>query len=245
MAATKDHAIVLRLIDWSETSQITVLLTREHGKVSATVKGAKRQTRSALAKYSGGLELATLGEAVMIIRSGRDLANLIEWELVDGFWGLRGNLRAFELAMYAVDLSHHLLQDHDPHPRTFEGLAGFLSQLGGQTANVDGEYEPWLLQFQWRLIVDAGYRPTLDAGPGRTLVFSARRGGVVKSASDGWKVRRQTIELLQRLGGEQPIGDAEPMTLVRANRLLCAYTRAILDKQLPTMSAVLGRGESV
>jgi hypothetical protein len=73
MPTLKDQAVVLRLVDWSETSQIAVLLTREHGKISAVAKGAKRQTPSIASRFSGGLELLCRGEAVYITKSGRDL----------------------------------------------------------------------------------------------------------------------------------------------------------------------------
>ena len=130
MPTIKDDAIVLRLVDWSETSQIAVLLTREHGKISATAKGAKRQTPSIMAKFSGGLELLAGGEAMLLTKPGRDLANLIEWDLRQGHWHIRRSLRAFELAMFAVDLTHHMLHDHDPHPQTYAALAEALGVLG-------------------------------------------------------------------------------------------------------------------
>ncbi len=241
MATIKDNAIVLRLMDWSETSQIAVLLTREHGKLSATAKGAKRQTPSVMAKFSGGLELLSRGEAVLMTKPTRELANLIEWDLADGCWPVRRDLRAFELAMYSVDLAHHLLHDHDPHPASFDALAKCLQSPTDPAA---------LLRYQWALIDDCGYRPTIDrdvqtgeALPDgvQTLGFSATAGGLVidNGAGDRWRVRRGTIELLAALQDGQPI-DASAEGVDRANRLLCAYARTILDKHLPTMDTVLG-----
>jgi DNA repair protein RecO (recombination protein O) len=246
MPTVTDDAIVLRLVDWSETSHIVGLLTRGHGKVSATAKGAKRQTPSVQAKFSGGLEVATLGEAVLIIREGRDLANLTEWNLVNAHWRLRRDLRSYELAMYAVDLTHHMLHDHDPHPRSFEALREVLAVLGAPASHGDDALA--LLHFQWSLIDDAGYRPALDRDAnsgrpletsGQTMHFSAVAGGLVNNAgADAWPVRRSTIELLRSLNGDAP-SKVQPVSIDRANRLLCAYCRAILDHQLPTMRAIL------
>lgn len=252
MATIKDNAICLRLYDWSETSQVAVLLSEQHGKVRVTAKGSKRSTPSTMVKFSGGLELLTRGEAVMILKHGAELGNLTEWDLQDGYWGLRKNLRGLELAMYAVDLAHHLLDDQDPHPGSYLAMVTLLDELAR-----GGAMEWALLQFQWAMIEDAGYRPMLETAPdgedggqahgNGPLLFSAREGGVVSgglgSASDAWKVRRETVELLRTIAGEMENTEpqaAEADAVVRANRLLCAYVRTILDKQLPTMSAVLG-----
>jgi len=245
MPTLKDQAIVLRLVDWSETSQIVVLLSREHGKISATAKGAKRQTPSIQAKFSGGIELLCLGEALLLTKPGRDLGNLIEWNLNDGFWSIRKNLRAFELAMYAVDLTHHMLHDHDPHGQTFDALGGLLGVLDGGASGPALRCGPaWgkaLLRFQWAIVDDCGYRPALDVpdtAESSTLLFSASAGGLVAGARDQWKVRATTIEVLRQLERGEAIDGAPAEAVERANRLLCAYCRALLDKQLPTMSAV-------
>ncbi|MCH7814056.1 MAG: recombination protein O N-terminal domain-containing protein, partial [Planctomycetes bacterium] len=45
MSFISERAVVLRRVDYSETSQVLVLLTRGHGKVRAIAKGIKRSTR--------------------------------------------------------------------------------------------------------------------------------------------------------------------------------------------------------
>lgn len=251
MPTLKDNAVCIRLYDWSETSQVVVLLTENHGKVSATAKGAKRQTPSTLAKFSGGVELLTAGEAVLIVKRGAELANLIEWDLQEPHWHLRRDVTAFRLGMYAADLLHHVVQDHDAHPRTYAALRRFLSDLrdpaGAQAA---------LLVFQWAVVQDMGLRPVLDHDAetgeplptrGQTLAFSATAGGVVADTGgkDRWRVRRSTVQLLLKIaaGHGAPDGEGDE-SLHRANRLLCSFFRATLDQQLPTMSAVLQAGNT-
>ena len=129
MPRFKDHAICIRHIDWSETSQVVALLTREQGKVRALAKGSKRTSPGAVARFSGGIELLTLGQAVGIIKPSTDLATLTEWDLQNPYFHLRRDLAAHETALYAADLSNALLADHDPHAGVFAALAQLLEVL--------------------------------------------------------------------------------------------------------------------
>lgn len=245
MARIKDQAICIRHLDWSETSQVVVLLTREHGKVRGLAKGSRRMTPSSVQKFSGGIELLTLGEIVFVTRQTSELATLTEWDLQNDFHHLRRSLPAQHAAMYAADLCHALLADHDPHPRAYEVLATFLSELV-DPARVQGA----LLRFQWALLEDVGYRPELerDALTGAELAdaamyaFDPRAGGLTAQAGVGaqdWRVRGETVKLLR--GVANGAGESVDEEVARrANRLLCAYARAILDHELPTMRLVLG-----
>jgi len=251
MPTIQDNAVCLRLRDWSETSQIVQLMTERHGKIAATAKGAKRRQPATLAKFSGGIELLGAGGAVLIVKRGTELSNLIEWDLVDAHWHLRRRLAAWRLAMYAADLVHQMVQDHDPHPETFRALRTFLADLA---ADDEAARQRALLRFQWDLVTDMGYRPVLDRdaetgealdGRAPTFAFAAVAGGVVADAGRGrepgrWRVRRQTVELLRAVQQRSPAADVDAATLGRANRLMCVYCREILGRHLPTMDAVLG-----
>jgi DNA repair protein RecO (recombination protein O) len=58
-----------------------------------------------------------------------------------------------------------------------------------------------------------------------------------------WRVSPDTVRLLRRVAdkNQEPAKPLRaPSTVIeRANRLLCVYTRALLDRQLPTMSYIL------
>lgn len=240
MPRIKDQAICLRLVDWSESSQIVELLTREHGKVRGLAKGSKRFAPSSIARFSGGMELMTAGELVANHKPSVELLNITEWDLQQPWWHIRKNLKCYQLGMYAIDLTAQLLTDHDPHPITFEALFEFLKNITD-----DANLQQALLQLQWTLLSDAGYQPQLDhdVHSGKelsnkpTYQFDALAGGLTNQSSlNTWGVRKQTVDLLRQLDDEDDI-DFEGAE--RANKLLCSYARTILDKQLPTMAYVL------
>jgi len=258
MPRFKDQAVCIRDIDWSETSQVVALFTREHGKVRGLAKGSKRTSPGAIARFSGGIDLLTRGEVVASTKPTTELAAIVEWDLQDPYRVLREDLAAHRLGMYAGDLVNGLTAEHDAHPRIFEALVGFLEGLGERRAIP----QALLLRFQWAVLEDGGFRPELEkdvrtgeemekAKSQAWMVFDARAGGVrmAEGKSDGsttmdagpWRVRRETIELLRRQGADSAaiLKDAEEESLKRANKLLCVYTRALIDRELPTMRYVL------
>jgi len=248
MPRFKDQAICIRHIDWSESSQVVVLLTQEHGKVRGLAKGSKRQSPSSVQRFSGGIELLTMGQVVAVGKRTAELATVTEWDLQEDYHHLRRDLKAQRLAMYAADLSNAMLADEDAHPAVFAALSAFLGAL----VESDRDTRPLaLLRFQWALLEDCGYRPELERdvrrgeplGATKAYTFDPVAGGLtVENGIDDWRVRRQTVELLRKLSAGEDIISTEADSIGRANRLLCVYARAILDKELPTMGVVLNGG---
>jgi DNA repair protein RecO len=246
-----DNAIVIRRWDFSETSQTVSLLTREHGIIRGLAKGAKREKSD----FSGGLDLLTEGEIVAIVKPGRDLATLTAWHLQATHRVLREHLPANRAAMYMADLVHHMLIDHDPHALVFDALSAALAAIDQQPADADVA----LLRLQWAVLVETGYQPGLVAAAARggstapeeetTLLFSARGGGVIAGDeagaatiadgpppdARGWRVRRETIDLLRDLAAGIDISTQPAERVRRANRLLAAYCREIIGSEPAAM----------
>jgi DNA repair protein RecO (recombination protein O) len=237
MPTISDNAVCIRRWDFSESSQTVSLFTQRHGIIRGLAKGAKREKGA----FSGGLDVLTRGMAVVIVKTGRDLATITEWHLQESYRWLRRHLSANRAGMYMADLIHRLLTDHDPHERLYQAFVEALDGLA-EPARIDAS----LLTFQWRLLEETGYRPQLDndAETGRplpedvaTLAFSARAGGVV-AAGEGsgcWRVRRSTINLLRHLAGSGRIEPGPEGAVERANRLLAAYCRELIGSEPPAM----------
>lgn len=252
MPRFKDLAICLRSREWSESSQIVVLLTRSRGKVRGLAKGAKRMSPGSVARFSGGVELLQRGEVVATTRSTAELANVTEWDLHDDHPAIRANLPALRRALYAVDISDQLIGDEDPHPAVFHALADLLARPDDEN----------LLRYQWALLIEAGYRPQLvrdvhddselptdpaasDAGASSSsgagkLWFDPRGGGLTRrDGISDWRVSPATVAVLRSLDDVGQFEDEERPAVHRANRLLCAYIRYLLDRETATMRFLL------
>jgi DNA repair protein RecO (recombination protein O) len=242
-----DQAVCIRVWDWSETSQTVSLFGRETGVIRGVAKGAKREN----ARFSGGLEVLTRGEFIASIKNTENLALLTAWDLQETFPAARASLSAFYAGMTALDLVHHAVKDHDPHPALFDDLLMCLRELGSAVSDRRG-----LLAFLWKVLVETGHQPEVfvDVRTGeqleeaRSYAFSARHGGVTKddnpasTSADGiWRVRAETVALLRALSRKETGGSSPPETIDRATRLLALYFREVFACELPSMRQTLAR----
>jgi DNA repair protein RecO (recombination protein O) len=230
MAILSDTAICLRCWDFSETSQTVSLLTKEHGMIRGIAKGSKRDTGT----FSGGFDPLTRGSIVARIKTNNDLATLTEWQLEHVWWTTRNNLDVNRGAIYMVDLVGRMLTDQDPHTNVYDILLEALNRMDS------GHDIDWpLLRFQWALLVETGYKPTLETVcENETVVaFSSNTGGVVEDTGeiDRVRVRKETVNVLRMLEEDSSMQSTEPETLRRANRLLAHYLRDIIGKDTAAM----------
>jgi DNA repair protein RecO (recombination protein O) len=114
--AEKDIAIVLRLVEFSETSLIVTLLTRQLGKIHALAKGARRLK----GPFESALDLLAVCRIVFLRKSSDALDLLTEAKLQRSFRVPRGDLSSLYAAYYVAELLDGLTDDYDPHPELFD-----------------------------------------------------------------------------------------------------------------------------
>src|SRR5580692_7648509 len=151
MPLVNDRCICLRIIEYSETSQIVTLFSRQFGIFRAIAKGAHRRTKAGSGKFDGGMDFLELGDAVFTHDPARDLATLTEWTLTDGHLELRNDLRGLYLGLYAAELVSLLIEEHDPHADLFLRFERSLVDLGTEKS------EESFLAFQLDLLHQSGH----------------------------------------------------------------------------------------
>jgi len=155
-AAATHAAYVLHRWDWSETSLIVDLFTRDLGRVAVAAKGAKRpysQLRPVLLPFQR-LNVA-FGKV-----SGDETAEVLtlrQAEWAGGAPMLSG--AALFSGFYLNELLMKLLARHDPHPVLFDAYAATLPRVAA-----GGEAEQTALRaFELTLLREAGLLPELSA----------------------------------------------------------------------------------
>lgn len=145
---TEQTAFLLHSIPYRETSLVVDLFTREHGRLAAVAKGARRRNsalRSVLMPF----------QPLRVVWTGRnELRNLIGAEWAGGL--VAPNADALICSFYMNELLIRLLAREDPYPQLFdaywEALRGFSA---GES--LDGT----LRRFEWQLLRESGYAPDL------------------------------------------------------------------------------------
>lgn len=217
MHPEKALALVIRGTDWSETSRIVTLFTRERGQVRALAKGGRRLKSS----FETALELLTVCEAMIIRKHSGGLDLLTEARVAERFPAIRQSLDAMYAGYYIAELLAEGTAVDDPHPVLFDAALAALRRLGGEPAAV-GVFElAWLREL--------GYTPQLEgcASCGTPLPdavtrvqFSPSLGGLAcsdcasQSADRRW-LSRGVVDDLRRLSAGEP-GDPGRRRDVRA-----------------------------
>ena len=158
---TKDLAICIRALDYSETSQIVTFFTRAAGKISAIAKGSKRPKSA----FDGTIEMLSFGKIVFSDSNKEKLAILTEFEQQPGFTHLRDNLFALNCCLFGTELLSNLTNDYDPHPELFDSFLQFLENANErrETRDEGRRTLALLIVFQLTLLKEIGLMPVLNA----------------------------------------------------------------------------------
>jgi DNA repair protein RecO (recombination protein O) len=156
---TKDLAICIRAVDYSETSQVVTFFARQTGKISAIAKGSKRPKSA----FGGPIEILSHGQIVFSDSSREKLATLTEFEPAyegRGLGGLQTDLFVLNGCLLAAELLNHLTDDYDPHPGLFDSFLQFLHDAAQSTDK--RRMLALLILFQLGLLTEVGVQPVLN-----------------------------------------------------------------------------------
>jgi DNA repair protein RecO (recombination protein O) len=208
MSSEKATAIVLRVVEFSETSSIVTLFTREFGKVRALAKGARRPK----GPFESALDLLALCRVVFLRKSSDSLDLLTEAKLERRFRPPGGNLSSLYAAYYVAELLNELTDDYDAHAGLFDAADATLVALAADQPVAES-----LVRFELAALREVGHLPTLEAcaNCGRPLElvgrvpFSQLAGGTLcKTCRVGQKqvisMSPQAYATLREFAAEEP-----------------------------------------
>ena len=148
----RTEAVVLRGVDYSETSRIVTFFTPGRGKVSCMARGVRRKN-SVVAPV---LDVLNRVELVYLWKDGRSIQALTEASLLDGFRGIKEVLDKSLYAAFPAELVYKIAHENEPSEglyRTFvEGLYRLAAWPGSVRVHVC-----WQVV---QILSSAGYEPS-------------------------------------------------------------------------------------
>ncbi|MBX3419639.1 MAG: DNA repair protein RecO [Pirellulaceae bacterium] len=182
MATEKTTAIVLRVTDFSETSKVVTLYTRDFGKITGLAKGAYRRN----GPFESALDLLSLVQVVFIQKPNSSLDLLTEAKLERRFKSASINLERLHYGFYLIEVLAKFTEESDPNPRLFDLAIETLNAIDG-----DSDFpQIALANFELQMLAMLGHAPMLSqcvgcgrpAGNAVRKYFGTLEGGLYCSA---------------------------------------------------------------
>lgn len=182
---THTSAIVFRTVDYSESSKIVTLFTREHGKIAVMVRGVKKPK----SKFSGLIEVGNLLDVVYYYKASRSVQTLSEASFLEKTLNIRTDFEKMATMMSAVELINQLLHENEVNVPVFELSEQFIGWLD-KTDRSPQNIFPYL---QIRLAEQVGHGLQLhmdgtEEGAGYFLNLESGQISTINEASYSYKL---------------------------------------------------------
>lgn len=144
-------AVVLRSFPYGETSIIARCYTKDHGKVSLIVKGARRK-KSPMAAYFQSMNYLDI---VYYYRETRSLQSVSKATFVEIWSELNQDLKKIVYGLAVIELTEKTNTENDPHPELFDELVAVLKAFNSSELRLNLIF--WY--FQIKLLTILGFKP--------------------------------------------------------------------------------------
>lgn len=143
--------MILKSFPYGETSIIARCYTRDHGKVSVIVKGARRK-KSPMAAYFQPMNYLDI---VYYHRQTRSLQSVSKASFVEIWSNLNQDLMKITYGLAAIELTEKTNTEDDPHPELFDELVTVLKALDSSELRLNLIF--WY--YQIKLLKILGFKP--------------------------------------------------------------------------------------
>jgi len=153
MSTEKTDAIILRVVEFSETSCVVTLFSRDFGKISALAKGARRPKSA----FESAIDLLAVVRIVFINKSSSALDLLTEAKLERRFRAGSTNLTRLYAGYYIAELLNELTDEGGSVPELYDAANSALLNL-----DLNGEPSRVTLRFELTALRLLGHLPSLE-----------------------------------------------------------------------------------
>ncbi len=173
----RTEAVVLRGVDFSETSRIVTFLTPDRGKVACMAAGARRPKSN----LSGVLDVFNRLEIVYYWKDGRSVQRLAEASVLETYPAIKADLERSVCAAFPLEIVYKAAQENEPSEQLYSTLVRGLTSLTQWTGDSRTHTAWQALQ----LMSSAGFEVTLAPRGTREWVWFSYEHGVLSPAQRG------------------------------------------------------------
>jgi len=205
----KTEAIVLKTVDFSESSLVVTLFSRDFGKIRALAKGGRRLK----GPFESALDLMARILVTFLPKRGDVLDLLTESKLLARFRPEPKNFAGLYAGYYVIELLDDMTVEENPSPELFDLATETLEMLAeGETVI------SCLMRFEWQLLEQVGSFPLFDAcvqcgrempeDANTSMTFGHLDGGVLCSQCRTGRQQLSTVSMkTARFAAELAVSD--------------------------------------
>jgi DNA repair protein RecO len=131
-------AIVLKSVDFKESSKIITLFTRSHGRLGVLVRGIKRRK----SKYAGIMGYGSVLNITLYYKASRSVQTLKEAETRISSMRTQSDFSRLALAMSFLELVEQLAQEGEPNEPLYDFTEQVLQWLNDSVDEGDTDWQP-------------------------------------------------------------------------------------------------------
>jgi len=154
MAIHKTEAIVLNTQNFRQTSLIVNFYTRDFGKLSGLLKGAKEDPT----KFNSNLDRLSINEIIFYKNTKSTLHLVSSCDLKRDFRKIKNDLQRIKRAFFLVELIDILTAQEDKNEMIFDLAFACLEQLESSY-----DLDKILIIFKIKVLDFCGFKPHLDS----------------------------------------------------------------------------------
>lgn len=228
VAVEQTEAVVLRGVDFSQTSRIVTFLTPGRGRVACLVKGARR------VKGGQGAALDTFNrlEIGLVYKDSRSVQTMTECSVLKAYGGIKSDLDKSAYGALPLEIALRVAHENEPSEGLYRALVDGLETLDSWSGPVAVPI-CWTLM---RLMAAAGYEPALEQccftgrKVGEEAGFSYGGGVTAVASQTDRRLNRRELAALRAFARSERCPEAEAGTELVT--LLSRYAERQLDVSL-------------
>lgn len=150
----KTEGIVLKSIDFRETSKITTFFTKDDGKVTGVLKGIRKDHK----KFGSHVDRFTVNDIMYYQYRNSDIHLVSHCDLKQFFLPIRQDYRRSIAANYALELVNTIMPAEHSNRKVYDLMLDYLNSL--ETIK---DIDKLVHTFQIKILLYSGFSPHLDS----------------------------------------------------------------------------------